>query len=672
MPDIAALVETATNASEGSFRRRMAVSELARSGQPEAVEALIHLLGDEDVYLRREVVSALAKTEDRAVIEPLIGVLDVDDDYLQRDAAEGLGRFGDRRALEPLKRLLDDNAYSVRSAAKRSIEQIEQRIPPSEHAPEPRSPIETEPAGSEPRPAITPTPIPPPRPADQPADGAPITAELVAEPATRPAVPGVPAVSPAPVSPALVSPAPVAPAPVSPAPVSSASVSSASVSPAPVAPAAVSSAPVSPTTVSPAPVSAAPVPAPVISTPSAVSPPAVATNEPAGLATPRLPRSISDRLWERATRFRTLFDDVAPQLRERYANLAKAEAALLESEQQYGRILEQLGQEELTNRDALARVEREVDSASKSLSELQREANRNQRRLQQLNRDAASLAFQLGSFLSADRGRRHRAARANLDAETTRLSTAIDQARQQLASRQQQYDELAAPLKQLQQQAEELAALRVSGYQAIGNANQAVNAWISAYLLRLPTAELRRRLSDLAERSWVVPVLQSAADELLQAVSELENHAAELSAAESEREQAATAAADSTNALGAAIADGFQRNSIERRTTVRLSGSLEFREQRSTFGGSRGASGTASGTGNGHASYSVDELQWDPPPEFGERLTGFAGAWTRSGQAAARCDWMRSRVDACRRQIDDLARLIRTELEQDLLGGRDE
>jgi HEAT repeat protein len=141
MSDIAALIETATNTSQGSFRRKMAVADLARSGEPQAIETLIGLLDDEDTYLRREVVSGLAKTEAPAVVEPLIGILHDDDDYLQRDAAEALGRFGDRRATEALRKLLDDDSYSVRYAAERSLKQIEQREPPRKEMDEPPSAI---------------------------------------------------------------------------------------------------------------------------------------------------------------------------------------------------------------------------------------------------------------------------------------------------------------------------------------------------------------------------------------------------------------------------------------------------------------------------------------------------------------------------------------------------
>ena len=68
-------IEAALDATAGSFRRRMAVSDLGRSEDERAFETLIALLEDEDAYLRREVVSSLSRQSDRRVVEPLIAAL---------------------------------------------------------------------------------------------------------------------------------------------------------------------------------------------------------------------------------------------------------------------------------------------------------------------------------------------------------------------------------------------------------------------------------------------------------------------------------------------------------------------------------------------------------------------------------------------------------------------
>jgi hypothetical protein len=488
-----------------------------------------------------------------------------------------------------------------------------------------------------------------------PDDSAPITAEVVAELA----VPSQPA------------------KPAQPAAIADANVSAADISPVAITPSTVAPSTVAPSTVAPAGVS-----------PAGISPPAFpAPTAPAGVrpspVTPHVSASVersvaepSDRYHplietdgRRAAKLQMLFGDARTELQERYAQLAKAEADLLELEAAYQRVLERLGEEQLTARDTLTRLEREIDTTSNSLAQLRRELNQSQRKQQQLARDAASVAFQLGSLLSADRGRQHREQRRRLDAELARLSAAMEETQSQLETRQQQYAELTAPLKQFQQESEELAELRVAAYQAIGAAHQRIDGWISDQLRRLPTAELQRRLRALADDSPLASVLPVAADELVRAVAELERHAAEMSAAESDLEQAAAAAAASSDSLGEVIAAGFRLDGVQRRTDVQLNGSLEFHEQRGTFSGFHGVAGTASGTGNGHATYAVDELQWNLPADFDGQVNTFVQAWARSGDAAARHELSRRLVAACRRCIEDLARLVRAELEREPAGG---
>ncbi len=663
MSDIAALIETATSTSQGSFRRKMAVADLARSGEPRAIETLIGLLDDEDTYLRREVVSGLAKTEDAAVIEPLIGALDDADDYLQRDAAEALGRFGDRRAIEALRKLLDDDSYSVRYAAERSLKQIEQRQPPRNEMDEPPAGMpETAPESVEAESRSTPSGPGPATPLagqqhsageDQSRDG--VAAEHAGEaPSSSP--PTEEEAIGADDSEAIVQAMPVDAAEAFEHPSAA-----------------------DPVAVSP-PLTSPPAPLVPVATISPIQPvDGIVTAELSTPASDTWPRSsegqtseraTASHTWDAARRFRMVFGTATTELRDMYQALSAAEESLLESEQEYRRVLDLLGDEQLANRDGLARLEHELDGAAKELADFQRETNRNRRKQYKLEREASTLSFQIASFMSSEKTRQNRETIRKLKSEAARLDAVAAATRTRQEKLQQQYDTLAAPLKQLQQQAEELAETRATGRQAIGDASRRIDTWMSEYLLRLPTEDLRQRIADLAESSPNATVLTTCADELVRAAAELEEHSVALREAETLAEQAVAAAEAGTDALGEAIAAGFRLTSAERRTNVRLSGSLRFSEERGTFGGFSGAEGTARGSGSGQAAYSVDEIGWAATSEFGMRVNAFTDAWTTCGTTTARRELLQVLVAAARRRADDLTRLIRAEVELDFVGGR--
>jgi hypothetical protein len=87
------------------------------------------------------------------------------------------------------------------------------------------------------------------------------------------------------------------------------------------------------------------------------------------------------------------------------------------------------------------------------------------------------------------------------------------------------------------------------------------------------------------------------------------------------------------------------------------------------FSGYSGASGSASGSGTGHATYTMDQLQWAAAPDMGQHVAAFSEAWTRCGDRSARRELLDSLVAASQQRVADLVRLIRAELERDFGGG---
>jgi hypothetical protein len=164
-------------------------------------------------------------------------------------------------------------------------------------------------------------------------------------------------------------------------------------------------------------------------------------------------------------------------------------------------------------------------------------------------------------------------------------------------------------------------------------------------------------------------LIRICSDELVRAATELQAHLSEREQVAAEQQQAADAAEQTTNALGESIVQGFQLTSEELRTNVRLRGTVSFREEHGMFSGYSGASGSASGSGTGHASYTVDQLQWKTPSGFDQRVAAFTEAWTRCGERSARREMLESLVAACQQRVADLVRLIRAELERDFGGG---
>ena len=89
---------------EGDEPRRAAAAALGRLGDPEAVPALVSVLGDEDAWLRARAIDALAEIRHQDAVGPLIPLLGdtraADDRSVQRRVAEALRQLGEGELVD--------------------------------------------------------------------------------------------------------------------------------------------------------------------------------------------------------------------------------------------------------------------------------------------------------------------------------------------------------------------------------------------------------------------------------------------------------------------------------------------------------------------------------------------------------------------------------------------
>jgi len=79
------------------------------------VNALLELLGDDDITIKKWTVKALGYVGDDKATEPLIHVLKNDDDIVRKLTVEALGNIKDKKAVVPLSKLLKDESKQVRA-----------------------------------------------------------------------------------------------------------------------------------------------------------------------------------------------------------------------------------------------------------------------------------------------------------------------------------------------------------------------------------------------------------------------------------------------------------------------------------------------------------------------------------------------------------------------------
>lgn len=649
MAELEELIETATDVSGSPFGRRMAVSDLGRSDDDRAFQALAALLGDEDQYLRREVVSALARKRDHRTVEPLIEALGDADDYIQRDAAAALGRLGDVRAVEPLQLLSEDDSYSMRDAAKRALESIE-REPRTLSQPPPPPVVETE---SE-SPAVEDATAPAEGQEQEEAGVAVETApdQLQEEPpqidsVDQTVVPDVDEEMSDNIDAEDI------------ANVSMADVLESSplldVEPAP--------APWEQVTEIVAPGPSEIVTAEIVVEPKS-QPPADVEPLPTDVFLQGIPKGFS---WKMARRMRAFFGDQLPDIRKAYERMHEQQRKLLVREREHHEIVQQLGFRRADKDDDIGQCEDDIDAAKEELGRLERSAVRARRDLNRLKAEANSIGHQLVTTLWPDKAKKSQHMRTDAEDALGKLEHRITATRGRISELEKEHIELAEPRKRLQAAAESSAADKDAAAEFARAAGEEINERITQVIRRLPRDELDTRLRQLGELSADGAYFHACVNELLTALGELDGTLSKLQKANAEAGGAAASARQATDMLGSAIASGFHIATVEKQTPVRLGGSLNFKEDHSFFSGYSGASGSASGTGSGHASYSVDEIEWQLPPEFQQRVTGFADSWAACGERTAQREMLSALAIAGRRIVAEYVHFIRTELERDFV-----
>ncbi|MCD4686796.1 MAG: HEAT repeat domain-containing protein [Anaerolineae bacterium] len=107
--------------------RRLAVRQLGRYGDADAVEPLITALRDEDAIVRTDATVAFGILGDTRATEPLIVALHDKAASVRTEAVTALGKIGDTHTVELLTAILHDEDAVIRSNAAAALELIKTR-----------------------------------------------------------------------------------------------------------------------------------------------------------------------------------------------------------------------------------------------------------------------------------------------------------------------------------------------------------------------------------------------------------------------------------------------------------------------------------------------------------------------------------------------------------------
>ena len=100
--------------------RVKAAEALGEIGDSRAVEPLINVLRNSDVFVRRWTPAAAFGMVSESGVKDMIAVVRI-------SVAQALGNIGDEKAIEPLKQLLNDEDEKVREAVRNALDQIQKR-----------------------------------------------------------------------------------------------------------------------------------------------------------------------------------------------------------------------------------------------------------------------------------------------------------------------------------------------------------------------------------------------------------------------------------------------------------------------------------------------------------------------------------------------------------------
>ena len=105
-------------------RRLSVVSRLGSTGTRLATQDLVKYLNDPSPRVREEAVDALAKSRDPEAVDALVAVLQSSEYGLEQQAARALGRIGDQRAVQPLIAALSQPEARIRAGAALALGEI--------------------------------------------------------------------------------------------------------------------------------------------------------------------------------------------------------------------------------------------------------------------------------------------------------------------------------------------------------------------------------------------------------------------------------------------------------------------------------------------------------------------------------------------------------------------
>ena len=221
------------------------------------------------------------------------------------------------------------------------------------------------------------------------------------------------------------------------------------------------------------------------------------------------------------------------------------------------------------------------------------------------------------------------------------------------------------PMQQLHEQLVALNQEREDTFSEIRETNHRIDSLVLHALQKFSPVERQDRLKQYAPTAADPVFFEICIEPLMRALSEANQQTEHFQSIAEQNDEATAAAQQSLESLGEAIGAGFYVGVADRKTNVRLTGSLRVSEQHGMFEGYRGADGWASGTGSGDASYQMEEVVWTSPADLPDAVRRFTEAWLRTGRSSARHQRLAAIADADRRTVAEYVRYLRSELERD-------
>lgn len=114
------------NFFEGGDEEKAAIEALSRIGKP-AIEPLIEVLQDRDLYVHFVAARTIGKIKDPRAVDSLIPVLYEPLWDVRQAAVQALGKIGDVKAISPLLKKLRDREWKVRKSALSALNKIEKK-----------------------------------------------------------------------------------------------------------------------------------------------------------------------------------------------------------------------------------------------------------------------------------------------------------------------------------------------------------------------------------------------------------------------------------------------------------------------------------------------------------------------------------------------------------------